>query len=91
MVEHDAHLLLIGRCLPSSTSAILSILPYQMTNSKTSRLLSDKLGALILSLPWPDIGAELWKLANKVWQQSADQGMYEVIDYRSTLEPPNDN
>ena len=86
MVENDAHLLLIGRCLPSSTSAILSILPYQMTNSQTLRVLRDKLITAVFGLPWLDIVAEIWKRVKKSWTQTADQGMYEVIDYRSTLE-----
>ncbi len=52
-----------------------------MTNARF-----DKLVTLLFSLPWLDITAELWQLTRKLWRGLADEGMYEVLDYTSTLE-----
>lgn len=48
-----------------------------------------QLGQLLASLinsSWLETLAELWKLARKALQGLAEEGMYEVIEYESTLE-----
>src|SRR5690606_22129364 len=46
----------------------------------------DQLVALLLSLPWIEILAETYKLVRTLWRGLADEGMYEVLEYESTLE-----
>jgi hypothetical protein len=41
---------------------------------------------VLFSLPWLDLVVEIWKFARKIWKNMADEGMYEVVDYKSTLE-----
>ena len=41
---------------------------------------------LLLDIPWIDILAEVWKLTRHLWQGLADEGIYEVLEYESTLE-----
>lgn len=48
--------------------------------------LSGRLTDLILGLPWLDILAETWKVTKTLWRGLADEGMYEVLEYESTLE-----
>ena len=57
-----------------------------MVSNRTSKSLSTRLGSEIFSLPWLDILVGIWKLTQKLWMQLSDEGMYEVVDYRSTLE-----
>jgi hypothetical protein len=57
-----------------------------MVSNQTPKISSAKIGAAIFSLPWLDIVLGIWKLAKNLWTQMSDEGMYEVIDYRSTLE-----
>ena len=47
---------------------------------------SDLFVSLLLDLPWIDILAEAWKLIRHLWKGLADEGMYEVLEYESTLE-----
>ena len=42
--------------------------------------------AALLDLPWMDILAGVWQLTRHLWQGLADEGMYEVLAYESTLE-----
>ncbi|MCB9112234.1 MAG: hypothetical protein H6634_13405 [Anaerolineales bacterium] len=42
--------------------------------------------ALVLGLPWIEIIAEAWKFGRKVLRGLTDEGVYEVIEYDSTLE-----
>jgi hypothetical protein len=42
--------------------------------------------ATLLGLPWVEIAAEAWKLGRKIWCGFANEGMYEVLEYDSTLE-----
>jgi hypothetical protein len=46
----------------------------------------DTLTGLLLSLPWLDILAEVLKVTKALWRGLADEGMYEVLEYESTLE-----
>lgn len=47
---------------------------------------SSLLTELILKLPWPEILAGAWRYARKVFRGLANEGMYEVLDYETTLE-----
>jgi len=42
--------------------------------------------ATLLGLPWIEIVTETWKLGRKVLRGLANEGMYEVLEYESTLE-----
>ena len=41
---------------------------------------------ITLGLPWFEIVGELWKIGRKLMRGLASEGMYEVLDYESTLE-----
>ncbi len=41
---------------------------------------------IALGLPWFEIAGELWKIGRKVMRGLANEGMYEVLEYESTLE-----
>jgi len=45
-----------------------------------------RLAALLFGLPWVEIVTEAWKLGRKILRGMADEGMYEVLEYESTLE-----
>lgn len=47
---------------------------------------SDKLASVLFSIPWMEVLAHAWKIGRKLWHGLADEGMYEVLDYESTLE-----
>lgn len=57
-----------------------------MPDKKPNTITSDPFIALLLGLPWLEVVAELYKLTRKLWQGLADEGMYEVLEYESTLE-----
>jgi len=59
-----------------------------MTDEKRndSQSLFDKLIAILSGLPWLDVLGEVWKILRKVIQGRSYRGMYEVIEYESTLE-----
>jgi hypothetical protein len=42
--------------------------------------------SLLLDIPWIDVMAQVWKLTRHLWQGLADEGIYEVLEYESTLE-----
>ena len=44
------------------------------------------LTALLLGLPWVEMATEAWKLGCKVLRGLTNEGMYEVLEYDSTLE-----
>jgi len=52
----------------------------------SNKLNINRLLSLILGLPWLEILAEVWKVGRKLWRGMADEGMYEVLEYESTLE-----
>ena len=56
------------------------------TQTNTRRFANDQWIALIFSVPWLEVVAELYKLIRKLWRGLADEGMYEVLEYESTLE-----
>ena len=45
-----------------------------------------KVIATLLGLPWIDILADVWKFGRQVLRGMTNEGMYEVLDYESTLE-----
>jgi hypothetical protein len=58
-------------------------------NSETENVKSSsltRLAALLLGLPWLEIVVEAWKFGHKILRGMADEGMYEVLEYESTLE-----
>ncbi len=57
-----------------------------MANKKTFKISTDTLVAVLFSVPWLDILVDVWKFGRKLWHQMADEGMYEVLVYESTLE-----
>jgi len=54
-------------------------------DSKEENTLS-KVVAILLGLPWVEIITEAWKLGSKMLQGLTHEGMYEVLEYESTLE-----
>ena len=52
--------------------------------SNTTQL--TKLAAAILGSPWPEALAQLWKAGRKLLRGLSQEGMYEVLEYESTLE-----
>jgi hypothetical protein len=59
-----------------------------MTDQKHSnnQNLLDKLIATLLGLPWPEALRNVWKIIRKVMQGRSYAGMYEVLEYESTLD-----
>ncbi len=43
-------------------------------------------GTLLLDLPWVEIIGELWKIGKKIVRGLSNEGIYEVLDYETTLE-----
>ncbi|HEY44944.1 MAG TPA: hypothetical protein G4O11_13270, partial [Anaerolineae bacterium] len=46
----------------------------------------DRLIPVLCGLPWLEVVGEAWKLARKVLQGESSAGMYEVLEYESSLE-----
>ena len=42
--------------------------------------------AALLGLPWIELATEAWKLGRKILRGLINEGMYEVLEYESTLE-----
>ena len=42
--------------------------------------------SILLGLPWYEIAGEVWKIGRKIMRGLASEGMYELLDYESTLE-----
>jgi hypothetical protein len=40
----------------------------------------------IFSFPWFEIVDQSWKISRQIMQRVVNQGMYEVLEYESTLE-----
>jgi hypothetical protein len=59
-----------------------------MPNEKRSdyQRLLDKLITMLSGLPWLDLLEKAWKIIWKLIQGQPDPGMYEVLEYESTLE-----
>jgi len=59
-----------------------------MTNNKQSNRTSSLTSIVVaaLGLPWIEIVTETWKLGRKILRGLTNEGMYEVLDYESTLE-----
>ena len=59
-----------------------------MTSAKlvtSSKNLSEII-TMSLGLPWFEIAGELWKIGRKLMRGLSNEGMYEVLEYESTLE-----
>lgn len=56
------------------------------TKEQSSSGILDWLVSVTLSLPWLEILSELWKVLRTLSRGMADEGMYEVLAYESTLE-----
>ena len=50
------------------------------------QIILDKLITVLWGLPWPEVVEKLWKIAKNVVQGLSVKGMYEVLEYESTLE-----
>jgi hypothetical protein len=59
-----------------------------MTESQKtiSRRSIHEISPLLLKLPWLEIAAETWKLVRQLWRGMSEEGIYEVLEYESTLE-----
>lgn len=55
-------------------------------NQDTKANALSPLVAALLGLPWIEIVTEAWRLGRKIIRGLTDEGMYEVLDYESTLE-----
>ena len=44
-----------------------------------------RLASVVTGLPWVEILADAWKLGRKVLRGLANEGIYEMLDYESTL------
>lgn len=51
-----------------------------------SSSLIERIVSLLIRLPFLDIAKDIWKTMQKVLKGSSDEGMYEVLEYESTLE-----
>jgi len=54
------------------------------TDNQTNSL--TPLVATLLGFPWVQVATEAWKLGRKILRGLANEGMYETLEYESTLE-----
>ena len=47
--------------------------------------LGERVLGLFLRLPWFELAADFWKELRKVFRGFSDEGIYEVLEYESTL------
>ena len=59
-----------------------------MANNQTQSKINivPNLVALLLGLPWPEVIGDLWRFGLKTVHGLSHEGMYEALDYESTLE-----
>lgn len=50
------------------------------------KALRDWLAMLVLSLPWPELLGQVWRAVQRLTQQMAGEGMYEVLEHEASLE-----
>jgi hypothetical protein len=65
------------------------LLQHDYMSDDTNSTVSTQIGrllAIMLNSPWVAMAADLWSLARRLTRGMADEGMYEVVDYDSTLE-----
>lgn len=60
------------------------IMKNDIDNASTGTI--SKFVTLLLGVPWIEVIAEVWKVGKKVFRGLSDEGMYEVLEYESTLE-----
>ena len=56
------------------------------TNKKSNIEQITRIITVGFGLPWFELVGELWKLGRKIARGLANEGMYEVLDYETTLE-----
>ena len=54
-------------------------------NSETAALLLDRLKTALSGLPWLEVLGKLWTASRNALRGVAEEGMYEVLEYQSTL------
>lgn len=54
--------------------------------STTRATVTDQLFDLVLRIPWLNLAADLYGLGLRLWRGLTDQGLYDVLEYESTLE-----
>ena len=57
-----------------------------MKSINDNRSLIDKLITVLVGLPWPEVIGKAWKIILKALQGRSFEGMYDVLEYESTLE-----
>jgi hypothetical protein len=57
----------------------------QQPNTATTALLQ-KFVTILNNLPWIEMARDVWQIAQKIIQRQSSEGMYEVLDYETTLE-----
>jgi hypothetical protein len=64
------------------------MIPSNMSddNQGSTTAQSERLTTILTGLPWIEILAQAWKLGRKIMRGLADEGMYEVLEYETTLE-----
>ncbi|MBN1669056.1 MAG: hypothetical protein JW862_18325 [Anaerolineales bacterium] len=55
-------------------------------DDKSRSSIVPELLALLLGLPWPEVIGSLWRFGRKALRGLSNEGMYEVLEYESTLE-----
>ena len=53
-------------------------------NSSSSKAI--KIVAAVLGVPWVEVAVEAWKFAGKILRGMTHEGMYDVLEYESTLD-----
>lgn len=60
--------------------------PRMMSEEQIKKTaISSKLVAIILGLPWIEILTDAWKIGRKVLRGLINEGVYEMLDYETTL------
>jgi len=65
-------------------ASIIFIMPENSEGTITTKL--PKGITVTLGLPWFEVFGEIWKQGSKLFRGQANEGMYEVLEYESTLE-----
>ncbi len=75
-------------CRLHSAFAIVGLIIKRMPNGneKNNKALLEQLIITILGWPWFEYVAVGWKLAHKLWRGMVDEGLYEALEYETTLE-----
>ncbi len=55
-------------------------------NQGSTTAQAERLTTLLTGLPWIEMFAQAWRFGRKIMRGLADEGMYEVLEYETTLE-----